>query len=87
MRRCRPLVLVEVEERHKANSVASVERFMRELGYECFFLKDGQLHSFDSFELARHQNMEDPGAFVRNFIFLIDGARARVEELLMAGAV
>jgi FkbM family methyltransferase len=82
LRRCRPSVLVEVEECHKAGAVAAVEGFMRGLGYECFFLEEGRLRRFAEFDLARHQDKAAPASYVRNFLFLCDDARSRVEETL-----
>jgi FkbM family methyltransferase len=87
LKRCRPAVLVEIEERHKRGAVHAAEKLMRDLGYECFFLKDGALHSFLEINLAVHQNSDDPKNYVRNFIFLYKDSdhRARIEAATANG--
>jgi hypothetical protein len=59
-----------------------VEGLTRRLGYECFFLEGGRLHRFAEFDLARQQGKAAPASCVRNFLFLCDHARSRVEEML-----
>jgi FkbM family methyltransferase len=82
LERCRPQLLVEVEDCHKTGAVAAVSELLRGLGYEAFFLKDGALRGFAEFDLARHQDKAAMDRYVRNFLFLRDGAASRVEALV-----
>lgn len=75
LERCRPSLLIEVEERHNANGVARVEGYLKALGYDGFFLDGATLKPISSFDSRRDQN---PSAldhsvrvarYINNFIF------------------
>jgi FkbM family methyltransferase len=68
-----PVILIEVEERHKKNSVNDVTLFLERLGYKGFYLKDGLLISIENFDLEVHQNLMHlfrKGEYINNFIYL-----------------
>lgn len=73
--RCRPALLIEVEERHNANGVARVEGYLKALGYQGFFLDGGALKPIASFDRMRDQNraaLENSvrvARYINNFIF------------------
>jgi FkbM family methyltransferase len=52
----RPVILVEVEERHKPGSVAAIEQFFDGFHYSGFFLHEGRTHPLEDFTL----DMQDP---------------------------
>ena len=81
--RDRPGVLVEVEERHKKESVGQVQSFFSSLGYEGFFLLGRYLRPIAEFNPAHHQDPSNiemgevrfDGVYVNNFVFVGDPAR------------
>lgn len=77
----RPTFLIEVEERHKAGSVADISGFMQQRGYRGFFVRDDRILPIGQFDLGRYQapsligegdraNYKD---YINNFIFLPSG--------------
>lgn len=78
--RNRPAVLVEAEERHHPNAVASITELLTGLGYEGYFDNGDGRRPVDEFDAARHQDpaniggREDGwaarGVYVNNFVFL-----------------
>lgn len=72
----RPVVMVEVEERHRSGGVAAVHRFFAEQGYDGFFLDAERLRPMQDFDAARDQNTQalsqsvKVGRYINNFIFI-----------------
>jgi len=87
LKRQRPLVLVEIEERHKPGALAAVQDFFSVLEYVGFFVLGDRTHPLTAFRLE----MQDPRelsrpvartqmAYVNNFFFApsaITAAKAR----------
>jgi FkbM family methyltransferase len=79
-----PTLLVEIEDRHRANTISDISAFLAELGYEGFFLLDGELLSFAQFDKKVHQdpaniggwkdNWARRGIYVNNFFFVPIGS-------------
>ena len=75
--RDRPNIMIEVEERHKPGSLASVRSFFDDRGYEGFFLVGRRLAPIGQFNPVLHQNpswvIRDTVSinkiYVNNFIF------------------
>jgi FkbM family methyltransferase len=88
--RCRPNILVEIEERFAPGQVMRVRRFFAALGYRGYFLDHGVLREIESFDAASMQRPEDIAGFaagmerarfssyINNFIFIHRLERARV---------
>ena len=82
--RQRPIVLVEVEERHKPGSVAGIAEFFDRFEYVGFFVYDGRTHAIADFtvdmqdpsELARPVNRTEM-RYVNNFLFVPSHSVAR----------
>ena len=69
IRRCRPNLLVEIEERYTKVPVEdTIARILR-LGYCGLFLDRGVLHSLDAFDPVAHHRAATAG-YVNNFLFL-----------------
>jgi FkbM family methyltransferase len=68
LRRSRPNLLIEVEDRHAKDAVRSVTEHLRSRGYAGFFLLDGTLVPIESFVVPTYQRV---GAvpYINNFIF------------------
>jgi FkbM family methyltransferase len=89
LRRCLPVMLIEIEERHKPNAICDVNDCLNSLGYEGYFVLDRRLVPVSCFDLARHQNIEHIGGwrtnwkrfgvYVNNFFFVPRGDRPRLE--------
>lgn len=64
LRRCRPVLSVEVEERHRAGSTVAVPAFLAELGYLGCYALDGVWHRVEGFDPAVLQRASvSPAAF------------------------
>jgi FkbM family methyltransferase len=69
----RPVLIVEIEQRHIKKPIEEVFRKMSSLGYDGFYLQNDKLESTDSFSYAVHQKpfLTDvmDRRYVNNFIF------------------
>ena len=80
LRRNRPVLLVEAEERHHHNAVAEITAFLSGLGYSGYFEHDGTRRPIEEFVPNEHQHpthiagREDGwaprGVYINNFVFL-----------------
>lgn len=62
--RCRPVLTLEVEERHRQGSTWAVPAFLDALGYDVFFALDGAFHPVAEFDRAAMQRASpDPSVF------------------------
>jgi len=79
LQRHRPLLLVEIEQRHHGReSIASVWNVINSLGYTGFFMNRRTLEfdPLEAFSVAEHQRLEDMGThrYINNFLFIPAGA-------------
>jgi FkbM family methyltransferase len=80
-----PCLLIEIEERHNAGSIARVAKMLQELAYRLYFLFEDTLHPYHDFAIAKHQlvsNVDESGkrgTYINNFVFV---HKTRVEEVL-----
>jgi FkbM family methyltransferase len=94
IRASRPALLVEIEDRHRANAVADVLAFMGQLGYEGFFVLDGELKSCTQFDRAMHQDPANiggwkdrwvrRGTYINNFFLVPAGCSSALKEAVAA---
>lgn len=79
--RDQPTLLVEAEDRHRANAVGSIRDFLTTFGYQGFFLCQSRLYPIEIFSVTAHQRIptERPMPYINNFIFI---ARAEVKARL-----
>jgi hypothetical protein len=62
--RCRPVLTLEVEERHRAGSTYAVPAFLDALGYDVFFELKGAWHPMADLDRATMQRASpDPSVF------------------------
>lgn len=83
IRRDQPTLLIEAEERHRPNAVASLANFLGELGYSGYFQLDGATLPVEEFDAARYQNPANigdhgdgwavRGTYINDFVFLPKG--------------
>jgi FkbM family methyltransferase len=89
LQRCLPVILIEIEERHRPNAIRDVNELLSDLEYEGYFLLNQDLVPVSCFDLTRHQNFEHIGGwrtnwkrfgvYVNNFFFVHGGGRPRLE--------
>jgi FkbM family methyltransferase len=89
LQRFRPTILVEIEERHKPNSINDVNEFLAALGYNGYFILSRDLRPIAEFDLSKHQNVEHiggwktnwqrSGVYVNNFFFVPADGKSRLE--------
>jgi FkbM family methyltransferase len=75
-----PNLLVEIEERHRPGAISEVSAFLTDLGYEGFFILDGEVVPLARFDESVHQDPANIGSwkgdwarhgvYVNNFLFL-----------------
>jgi len=71
VKRDRPRMIVELEERHTQIPIRKSVSDIEALGYDAFILKAGTLRRIEEFDPARdHNGVEDTPAYINNFIFL-----------------
>jgi FkbM family methyltransferase len=90
LKRNRPPLLVEAEERHHRNAVAAITEFLSALGYSGYFDVDGTRRPIDEFHPDEHQNPSNiaswkdhwvkRGVYVNNFLFLPDQVRREADR-------
>src|SRR5882672_392885 len=86
IRRCRPRMLVEIDERLSPGGLARAKAYFRDLGYRGYYVRTGRLEPIDRFsteELQKPANLPDLtaplqqrarfGRYIYNFIFLPPG--------------
>ena len=74
----RPVLIVEIEERHHPGRSKDIFELLKSLGYQSYFLMHGQLQSCAGFDFAVHQRAANAkghaearhGEYINNFIFL-----------------
>lgn len=69
--RDRPVMVIEIEERHTGRDIADELDFVEALGYRTLVLKTGQLSTRDRFDpQADHRERAGKAGYINNFIFL-----------------
>lgn len=86
-----PNLLIESEERHKPNAVNNIKNFLKNFGYQGFFLSHGKLQSIESFSVSTHQPNKKfenirkeirDGNYVNNFIFITKENQKKFSKFL-----
>lgn len=75
IKKYRPVILAELELRHRLDAVATFSKYLYTLAdYQGFFLENGKLVSIDNFHASIHQRVDINGnplkPYVNNFIFI-----------------
>jgi FkbM family methyltransferase len=75
VRESRPTLLIEIEERHNAESLARVTALLDGLGYDGWFLDRGRMRRIGEFDVSRDQDRDHVGLrgklgrYINNFVF------------------
>jgi FkbM family methyltransferase len=79
LRRDRPLLLVEIEQRHlgRGHTIAEIVSYLTDFRYGCFFHFGRAWADFGQFRLDTHQNIDQIGqrGYANMFLFLPHGRR------------
>ncbi len=67
--RCRPTLIIEAEDRHKAGAVAEVWSLLKPMGYGGSFSSNGHIYDIAQFDVTRHQRVFGDRSYVFNFVF------------------
>jgi FkbM family methyltransferase len=71
--RCRPVLLIECEERHNPGGPAALFRHLKKAGYIGRFLREGIICDIGEFSLTRDQVGDAGATYIYNFFFFPDG--------------
>lgn len=83
IKRDRPALLIEIEERHKKGSINVIRTLLQELNYHGFFYMDGLLHPINAFNIQEHHQYNKSGQqYIFNFIYLHKDAIPKFSHLL-----
>ncbi|MBC7743600.1 MAG: FkbM family methyltransferase [Flavobacterium sp.] len=78
-----PVLLVEIEERHKRNSINNVKSFLKKLDYEGYFYLDKVLHRIELFDIQKHHSYHVKSQpYIFNFIYLHKNAISKFSYLI-----
>ena len=73
LKKYKPILLVEIEQRHLEHSFFDVVKYIENLGYNTYFFKNYNLQTIDKFDLETDQikNIEnvDSRDYLNNFLF------------------
>ncbi|WP_144186468.1 FkbM family methyltransferase [Elioraea rosea] len=69
LKRCRPNIIVELENRHRPGIVDEAFAYFAALGYRGWFLHRGTVLPIERFDAETHQNFSVSKPYVANFIF------------------
>ncbi len=86
--RCRPVLSLEVEERHRLGSTRDVPALLASLGYETWFTLDGAWHPHAAFDAATMQVASpDPAVFAASdpYVFTFFAWPAERSAAVLAG--
>jgi len=70
LKRNRPPLLIEIEERYSPGATRRVPESLVSLGYSAHFLIDGRLRPISEFRIDLHQDQAGGGKYVNNFLFV-----------------
>jgi FkbM family methyltransferase len=72
--RCRPVILAELENRHRDNAVSTFVDYLSDIGYSGFYLDEGMLVPISNFDPMYNQRLDENSnpvyPYINNFIFI-----------------
>jgi FkbM family methyltransferase len=70
---CTPILQVEIEERHSSGAISRCSNLLAELGYSCYFVRQGLLLPLTEFSIEYDQDpsaVGDRSRYINNFYFI-----------------
>ena len=75
-----PSLIIEIEERHKQDSINNVKSFLYDRGYTGFFYKNGKFYNISHFDVIRDQSINNE-EYINNFIFIHESKINNLRDL------
>ena len=73
----RPVLLIEIEDRHRPGALRQIEKMLTTLGYTGYFMIHGRMQPLSRYDHELHQNTDNIdargqrlGTYINNFYFL-----------------
>jgi hypothetical protein len=85
LKKDQPILMVEIEERHKFSSIKNVSEYLTGLGYGGYFLQNNSLASMNKFNVYEHQDnnkVNIKGEYINNFIFIANDKTVDIKKFL-----
>lgn len=83
IQRDHPFLLIEIEERHKKDSIDHIKTLLQKFGYKGFYYMNGLLHNIELFNLRDHHSFNKPGQpYIFNFIYAHQDSLSKISHLL-----
>lgn len=83
IRRDHPFLLIEIEERHKKDSIAHINTLLQNQGYKGYYLLNGRLNTIESFNIPHYHQYNKTGQpYIFNFVYVHNESVARISHLL-----
>ncbi len=70
IKKSKPALIIEAEERHRKDAVSSVIHYLKQFGYSGKFISHGVEHPLEDFRQPRDQAHPETKGYICNFIFL-----------------
>lgn len=83
IQRDHPFLLIEIEERHKKDSIDHIKTLLQKFGYKGFYYMNGLLHNIDLFNIPEHHSYNKAGQpYIFNFIYAHQDSIPKIGHLL-----
>ena len=83
IQRDKPFLLIEIEERHKKDSINHIKTLLHRFDYQGYYYLDGRLHVLESFTIPHyHQYNKQGQPYIFNFIYAHRDSIAGISHLL-----
>ena len=83
IQRDHPFLLIEIEERHKKDSIGHIKNILQAFGYKGFYYMDGSLHNIELFNLSDHHSFNKPGQpYIFNFVYAHQDSLSKISHLV-----
>lgn len=83
IQRDHPFLLIEIEERHKKDSIEHIKILLEQFGYKGYYYLNNRLNAIESFNLpAYHQYGKAGQPYIFNFVYIHRDSVSKVNHLL-----
>lgn len=84
IRRDHPFLLIEIEERHKKDSIEHIKLLLQQFGYKGYYYLNSRLNAIESFNIpAYHQYGKAGQPYIFNFVYIHQDSVQKVAHLLI----
>lgn len=83
LKRDKPNLIVELENRHRPDAIGQAVQLLHDLGYECFFVKNSRIEPYATFDETVDQVLGAPaGQYINNFVFVHQSNRQLIGAMM-----